>query len=140
MWVVVAKLEEAFDPPARVFRTLTIVTVGQVYDQASALEPLAFTSGNELINDTLSVVSEVTELSFPDSEGVRRHEGVAEFETECTILGKVRVADNKAGLVRAEIVERNVLLFIDLVMDNGMALREGTTFDILTRQADMDFF
>jgi hypothetical protein len=34
------------------------------------MQPLGFTGGDELINDTLSVVGEVTELSFPHHQSV----------------------------------------------------------------------
>ena len=70
MWVIITQLKETFNPPTGVFRTLTVITMRQVHDQTSALEPFAFTGSNELINDTLSIIDEVTELCFLDRQGV----------------------------------------------------------------------
>jgi len=86
--VVIAHLEVTLDTGARVLGTLTIVTVGQQHGKTSALEPLLFTRGDELINDALSVVGKVTELSLPENEGVGVDKGVSELEAKSTKLGE----------------------------------------------------
>jgi hypothetical protein len=80
--LLVAKLQPALHTTGRVLRTLTIVTVGHGDNQAGTLQPLGFTGGDELINDTLSVVGKVTELSLPHHKGVGGGERVAVLETE----------------------------------------------------------
>ena len=84
MRVVITKLQESFKTSTRVLRTLTIETVGEADDQTGPLQPLLLTTGNELVDDTLCVVSKVTELSFPDGQRVGGDEGVTELETEGT--------------------------------------------------------
>ena len=72
--VIVAQLQEPLDARARVLRALTIIAVRQAHHEPRALEPLALTSSDELVDDALSVVREVTELRLPDGEGVGRDE------------------------------------------------------------------
>ena len=68
--IFVAKLEIALHATGRVLRTLTVVTVRQRHDKTGTLKPLDFTRRDELIDDALSVVGKVTELSFPHYEGI----------------------------------------------------------------------
>jgi hypothetical protein len=55
--LVVTQLQETLDTTRRVLGALTVVAVGQVHDETGALEPLAFSGSDELVNDTLSVVA-----------------------------------------------------------------------------------
>lgn len=87
MWVVIAELQEALDTGTRVLGSLAVVSVGQAHNQASALQPLALSSRNELVNNALRVVGEVAELSFPNGEGTGGDQRVAKFEAEGTELG-----------------------------------------------------
>ncbi len=48
--------------------TLTVVTVRQVEHKTSSLEPLALTRGDELVDDALGIVGEITKLGFPDGQ------------------------------------------------------------------------
>lgn len=84
--MIVAKLEEALKTTAGVLRPLTVETVGQAHDKACALQPLPLTRSDELVDDTLRVVCEVTELCLPDSQRVGGDERVTEFKTEGTIF------------------------------------------------------
>ena len=70
--ILIAKLEVTFQSAGRVLRALTVISMGQRHDETRSLNPFRFTRGNELINDTLGVVGEVTELSFPHDKRVRR--------------------------------------------------------------------
>jgi hypothetical protein len=63
--LLVAKLEPTLHTTGRVLRTLAVIAVRQRDNKAGTLQPLGFTRSNELINDTLSVVGEVTELGLP---------------------------------------------------------------------------
>src|SRR6478609_5852682 len=68
--LVVAELEETLETAGRVLGTLTVVTVREVHDETCALEPLALTSSEELVDDALRVVGEITKLGLPDGERV----------------------------------------------------------------------
>ena len=68
-------------------RALTIITMGEVNNQTGMLQPFPFASRNELVNDTLGVVGKVTELRFPDGQGIRRDKRVTKFKTEGTKFG-----------------------------------------------------
>ena len=79
---LVAKLQPPFHSSGRVLRTLAIVTVGQREDKARTLQPLGFTSSDELVNNTLCVVGKVTKLGLPHDKGVGRGQRVTVFETK----------------------------------------------------------
>ena len=80
--LLVAKLEPTLHASGRVFRALAVITVRQRHNQTGTLQPLGFTGGDELINDTLSIVGEVTELSLPHDEGVGGGQRVTVLEAE----------------------------------------------------------
>ena len=84
--VVIAELQESLDPATRVLGTLTVVTVGQRHDKTGSLHPLDLTGCDELVNDTLSVVGEITKLGLPHHQSVGRGQGVSVLETESTEL------------------------------------------------------
>jgi hypothetical protein len=87
----VAKLEPTLHTSGRVLRTLAIITVGQRHNQTGTLQPLGFTGGDELINDTLSVVGEVTELSFPHHQSVGGGQRVTVLEAETRLSVRIVV-------------------------------------------------
>lgn len=130
--MIITKLQKSFNPPRRMFRSLSIITMRKTNDQTRPLQPLPFPSGNKLIDDTLRVIREITKLSFPNRQTIGRDERIPEFETECAEFGEGGVADDETGLAASEVVERDVLLFVDLVVDDGVALGEGAAFDVLS--------
>jgi hypothetical protein len=68
---LIAKLEPSLHPSGRVFRTLSVIPVREGHNQAGPLKPFDLTGCNELIDDTLRIVGEVTELSLPHHQSVR---------------------------------------------------------------------
>ena len=80
--ILIAKLEITLQSARGVLGTLAIVTVRQRHHETRALEPLRLARGDELVNDTLSVVGEVTELGLPHHESVGRGERVAVLEAK----------------------------------------------------------
>ena len=135
--ILVAKLEETLDTSGRVLGTLAVITVGERHDKAGTLHPLALARGKELINDDLSSVGEITELGLPHVEAVGVLERVTILEAEDTILGEGRVRDDELALVLADVLERSVGVLSLLVVEDGVALREGTTLNILTGDTDV---
>lgn len=80
--LLVAELQPALHPTGRVFRTLSIVTVGQRHNKTGALQPLGLSRCDELVDDALRVVGEVTELSFPHHESVGRGQRISVLESK----------------------------------------------------------
>lgn len=70
--ILVAQLQESLHPARAVLGALTVVTMRQTHDQARSLQPLDFSGCNELIDDALCVVGEITELSLPHDQSRRR--------------------------------------------------------------------
>src|ERR1700738_1976383 len=66
--VVGRKLDEALDTGTGMLRALAFVTVGQQQDETGEQVPLGFAGADELIDDGLRHVYEVSELSFPEDE------------------------------------------------------------------------
>ena len=66
----VTELEVAFHSAGRVLGTLAIIPMRERHDQSRTLQPLDLTGGDELVNNTLGVVGEITELSLPHYEGI----------------------------------------------------------------------
>jgi hypothetical protein len=80
--LLVAKLQPTLHTTGRMLRTLAIVTVGQRDNQTRTLQPLGFTSSDELVNDALRVVGKVTELSLPHDESFGGGQWVTVLEAE----------------------------------------------------------
>ena len=81
-WVFVTELKVSLHTSRRMFRTLTIVTVRQAHDQTTTLKPLGLARSDKLVNDTLGVVGEITELSLPDNQGIGRRQAISILETK----------------------------------------------------------
>src|SRR5258705_6745812 len=114
------------------FRSLSIITMRKTNDQTRPLKPFPLPSRNELIDNTLRVICKISKLSFPNGKTIGRHERIPKFETECAEFGQGRVADHETSLAPSKVVERDVLLFVDLVVNDGVALGERPTFDVLS--------
>jgi hypothetical protein len=94
-WVLVTELEETLHTAGTVLWTLTIVSVREVHDKTRSLQPLDFSRGNKLIDDTLCVVGKVTKLCLPDDKCVGRGQGVTILKAENTKLAQAGVGDDK---------------------------------------------
>ena len=69
--VLGAKLKKPFEPAAGMFRTLTFVAVWKEQDDPARPLPFRFRRNDELIDDGLRAIREITELRFPQTEHVR---------------------------------------------------------------------
>lgn len=135
--ILVSEQQVSLNSSGRMLGTLSIVSVGQRQNQAGSLRPLGLGGGNELINDDLGSVGEVTKLSLPDDKGLRRSQGVTVLKAHDTVLGKMGVGDGEVGLILGQVVQRNICGLVNLVVDNSVSLREGTSLDILTGKSDV---
>src|SRR5258708_2025368 len=76
------ELDKALDTGTGMFRALAFVTVGQQQDEAGEKVPLGFAGADELIDDGLCHVDEVSELSFPEDERFGIVAAVAVFKSQ----------------------------------------------------------
>src|SRR5262249_30833138 len=67
-----AEFQKALEARAGVFRTLSFHSVRKQQSDAAKPAPLLFRGGDELIDDHLRDVPEITKLSFPEHQAVRR--------------------------------------------------------------------
>src|SRR4029077_17747134 len=81
------QLEKAFEAGAGMFRTLPLVTVRQQQNDAGGQVPFIFGGGNELIDDDLGTVDEISELRFPGDQRFWIIAAVAILETQDTRFG-----------------------------------------------------
>lgn len=75
-----AELQITLQTRGGVLRTLSFIAVRQQHHQTAHTAPLLLTGGDELVDDDLRTVGEVTELRFPDGQGAGFCGGVAVFE------------------------------------------------------------
>lgn len=136
-WVLAGELKVTLHAARGVLWSLTIISVWKRHDKTGPLHPLDLTGGNELINDTLSIIGEVTKLGLPHDKGVWRGEGVSVLESKNTKLREGGVGDNKLALVLGDVLEWSPGLLVLLVVENGVTLGEGTTLNILSRNTDV---
>ena len=64
----------------------------QQHDQTGLSDPFGLAGGDELVDDALSGVGEVAELSLPQDKRVRVGHGVAQLETQDSVLAQRAVA------------------------------------------------
>ena len=102
------KLQEALEARARVLRPLPLVTVRQQQDQPGEQSPLVLARGDELIDDNLRAVGEVSELRFPQHQRLGIIAAVAILETQHGGFRERRVVNLEAGLLRRNVGERRV--------------------------------
>src|SRR6267378_1165024 len=77
-----AEMQKSFETRAGMLRTLAFKAMGQQQNEAAEAFPFVFRAGDELIDDWLGGIPEITELSFPENQPVRIVEAEAVLETE----------------------------------------------------------
>ena len=121
-------------------RALAFIAMGQKQDQARHAQPFPLAAGQELVDHNLRTVREITELCLPDHKRIRLGETVAIFEPQHRLLGEHRIDDLKAGLLVRDVVQRGILLLVQLIGEHRMALREGSAFHVLAGKPDGEIF
>ena len=110
--VVGGELQVALDARAGVLRPLALVAVGQQQDKAGEQVPLGLAGRDELVDDDLRAVGEVAELRLPQHQRLGIVARVAVLEAQHSGLRQHGVIDLEAGLLRAEMLQRNIAVFI----------------------------
>mmetsp|Transcript_5283 Transcript_5283/g.16144 ORF Transcript_5283/g.16144 Transcript_5283/m.16144 type:complete len:212 (+) Transcript_5283:115-750(+) len=136
--IIVAHLQEPLESGGGVLGALALVAVREQHDEATLAQPLLLSRREELVDHALRRVGEITELCLPHDEGRRVLERVAHLEAQHTEFGEGRVARDKGGLARIDVLQWDVLVApVDLVMQNAVAVGKGAPLDILPRNADV---
>ena len=104
------------------FGALALVTVREKKDEAGGKIPLIFAGADELIDDDLRAVGEIAELGFPKDEGFGIVAAETIFEADTSGFRERRIVDFAEGLVAREVRERDVVVFVFGVDQNGVAL------------------
>src|SRR5450631_3576648 len=105
-------------------RSLPLIAVWQHADEAGHAQPFAFARRDELVEQYLRAVGEITELGLPDRQRVRLRQRIAVLEAEHGLFRQQRVDDFVMALV-AEMIERRIAALVFLIDQHRMPLREG---------------
>src|SRR4051794_587125 len=128
-----AELKESLHAAARMLRALPLVPMWQQQYKPTRLVPFALGGHDELIDHYLSAISEIAELSLPQHQRERIGNTVAEFKAHGGVLTKQAVHQLKPGLVRTEMLERDIARPGLIIGEFQVALSERPSRNILTR-------
>mmetsp|Transcript_9479 Transcript_9479/g.27033 ORF Transcript_9479/g.27033 Transcript_9479/m.27033 type:complete len:300 (-) Transcript_9479:2315-3214(-) len=98
MGILINLLQESFQAAAGVLGALSVVSMREQHHQTRLSQPLVFSAGNELIDDGLGAIDEVTELRFPQNESVRVFQTVPRLESQNGEFGQDGVTARESGL------------------------------------------
>src|SRR6185437_6368454 len=96
--VFAAKLKESFEAGARMLGALPFLAMRKQQHQAARLPPFGFRRREELVDDHLRAICEITELRLPDHQRQGIGDAVAELETHHCELAQRAVVDVEARL------------------------------------------
>ncbi len=136
--VLRAQPEEPLDPGARVLGALTLVAVGQQHREPAHALPLGLGTGDELVDDDLGAIGEVTELGLPDHEPARVGTGHAVLESHHAHLAERAVHQLDGRLLGAQVVERHVGRTRLHIEQHRVPVAEGTSHAVLPAEPDRD--
>src|SRR5271169_884959 len=131
-----SELHKPLDARAGMFRPLAFVTVGEQQDETRGEAPLILTGANELIDDNLRAVDEITELRFPKHKAFRIVSREAVLEAEAARFGERRIVNFAEGLDGRKMCQRQIFLLRLRVDQNGMPLAERAALGVLSCQAN----
>lgn len=101
--------------------------------------PFRLSTADELIDDALRGIVEVSKLSLPEDQGVGIGHRVSKFESKDTVLGQRAVADGVRCLVGVHVAQRPVSRLVHgLMVENVVSVREGASLDVLAGQSNVN--
>ena len=136
--VLGGELEEALEPRARVLRSVALVAMRKEQGESRRLTPLRATRDDELVDDDLRAVDEVSELRLPQHERVGRRDRVAVLERERRVLGERRVVDLERRGRGRKVLQRRVRLSRRRVVEHRVPVGERAALRVLARDPDRD--
>ena len=131
------QLQESFKPRRRMFRTLALIPVRKQQCQPAQAAPFCESAADELINNDLCAVGEITKLGFPDHQSVRIRRCIAVFKTKYSLFRQQGV-ENLAIFRITDGLQRAIHIPAVLVMQQRMTMRKCTAADVLAGQPDWE--
>src|SRR5947209_3975053 len=119
---------------------LAFVAVGQKKHQPAWLVPLRFRGDQKLVDNDLRTIREVAELCFPENQGQRIGDTVAELKAHGGVLTQQTINELKPRLVRTEVLQRDIAFTRLVIRELEMPLSEGPARYIFAGQADRSAF
>ena len=115
-------------------RALTIHTVGQIENYAVLNCPLALTRSEIVVNDDLSAIGKITELSLPDSESVRVSKSITIFKSHSCVFAQEGVFNLKSAFFmwKQKGMERSIFFLCLLIGKHSVSMRESSPLNILS--------
>src|SRR6266481_5735422 len=130
-----SQLHETLKTGAGMFRALAFVAVREEHDETGRQIPLVLARADELVDDDLRTVGEITELRLPQDKSFGIVAAETIFESEATCLGERRVVNLAEGLLLGEMRESEVVVLGLRINEHRVALAEGAALRILSREA-----
>ena len=112
-------------------RTLAFIAVRQQKHQAGGQIPFVFAGAQELIDDHLRAVDEISELRFPQNQRFRIVAAEAVFESDASRFGERRVVNLAKRLLAREMRERQVVVLGFRIDQHGVPLIERAALRVL---------
>src|SRR5215207_8530725 len=119
---------------------LAFIPVRQEQHDPRLLSPLRLTGSDELIDDRLRAVGEVTELGLPEDQCLRTRHRVAVLEAHRRVLTEQRIEDVELPLVLIQVLEGHPGFAGLAVHDRSEALYEGPATGVLSGEPDCASF
>src|SRR5688572_31884351 len=134
--VFCAQAQKAIHPAVGMLRPLALVAMRQQKHQIAGLTPFRFRAGDKVIDDYLSAVGKVSELSLPEDQRERVRHAIAKLETQDCRLRKGAVEHLEAGLISLQVVQGYELLAAFQITENQVSLAERAARAILAAQSN----
>ena len=129
------ELQKALQTSAGVLRPLALVTVRKQQDEPREQSPLVFARSDELIEDHLRPVGEITKLRFPQHQGLGIIAAVTILEPDDRGFGERRIENFQRRKLWRDMGEQRVLGLCPGIKQRGMALVESPTPAVLAGHA-----
>jgi len=81
------------------FRSGSVVTMGKEHDHSVLLQPLCFSRGDEVVDDDLSSIVEISKLSFPNGQRLWAIDGISVFVGKNGKFGQWRIDGLESSLL-----------------------------------------
>src|SRR5208282_4988303 len=134
--VLGGQLQVALDARAGMLWALSFVAVREQKHEAAGQIPVVLRGAQELIDDHLRTVGEISKLRFPKNQRFRIVAAKAVFESDASRLGKRGVVNFAKSLLPGEMRERQVIVLGFRIDQNSVALIEGAALGVLPGQTD----
>src|SRR6266702_2532990 len=134
------KLQETLDARAGMLGSLAFETMRKQKPYARRQVPFVLARANELVDDHLRAVGEISELRFPQHQRLGKIAAEAVFEAETSRFGKRGIVNLAPGLLGRNVLEREILFFRFRVHQRRVALVERAAHRVLPAEPHRSAF